>query len=375
MNVKRKIKLKAPVIKVLKKIGIIFGIILAFVFIYFYNVHQLESLGYSRKASNNILLKFKKSYVMDVGENKTLNAAFESSDYVEDNLDSYSKIKYQNHENLIKNINRLIKKKYSNSNISMILAHGSDSDVYEFSKRSKIRYLEEFYNISYAKLKNYDRYVAYSDETGEDEETVVLSVNLDIDKDDYSDPVVIKKYSDEVLVNKHRQLSKDYEPSDLVKIDTKYAADKNQKASRIAVNAFISMYKAAEKEGYGLVINSSYRSYDDQEEICNQYKELYGDSYVQKYVALPGFSEHQTGLAFDIGSTKSNVFANSKEYEWVQDNAYKYGFIQRFPKGYEDITGFRAEPWHYRYVGKKTAKYIYENKITYEEYYAMFLDK
>lgn len=375
MNVKRKIKLKAPVIKVLKKIGIIFGIILAFVFIYFYNVHQLESLGYSRKASNNILLKFKKSYVMDVGENKTLNAAFESSDYVEDNLDSYSKIKYQNHENLIKNINRLIKKKYSNSNISMILAHGSDSDVYEFSKRSKIRYLEEFYSISYAKLKNYDRYVAYSDETGEDEETVVLSVNLDIDKDDYSDPVVIKKYSDEVLVNKHRQLSKDYEPSDLVKIDAKYAALKNQKASRIAVNAFISMYKAAEKEGYGLVINSSYRSYDDQEEICNQYKELYGDSYVQKYVALPGFSEHQTGLAFDIGSTKSNVFANSKEYEWVQDNAYKYGFIQRFPKGYEDITGFRAEPWHYRYVGKKIAKYIYENKITYEEYYAMFLDK
>lgn len=375
MNVKRKIKLKAPVIKVLKKIGIIFGIILAFVFIYFYNVHQLESLGYSRKASNNILLKFKKSYVMDVGENKTLNAAFESSDYVEDNLDSYSKIKYQNHENLIKNINRLIKKKYSNSNISMILAHGSDSDVYEFSKRSKIRYLEEFYSISYAKLKNYDRYVAYSDETGEDEETVVLSVNLDMDKDDYSDPVVIKKYSDEVLVNKHRQLSKDYEPSDLVKIDAKYAALKNQKASRIAVNAFISMYKAAEKEGYGLVINSSYRSYDDQEEICNQYKELYGDSYVQKYVALPGFSEHQTGLAFDIGSTKSNVFANSKEYEWVQDNAYKYGFIQRFPKGYEDITGFRAEPWHYRYVGKKIAKYIYENKITYEEYYAMFLDK
>lgn len=375
MNVKRKIKLKAPVIKVLKKIGIIFGIILAFVFIYFYNVHQLESLGYSRKASNNILLKFKKSYVMDVGENKTLNAAFESSDYVEDNLDSYSKIKYQNHENLIKNINRLIKKKYSNSNISMILAHGSDSDVYEFSKRSKIRYLEEFYSISYAKLKNYDRYVAYSDETGEDEETVVLSVNLDIDKDDYSDPVVIKEYSDEVLVNKHRQLSKDYEPSDLVKIDAKYAALKNQKASRIAVNAFISMYKAAEKEGYGLVINSSYRSYDDQEEICNQYKELYGDSYVQKYVALPGFSEHQTGLAFDIGSTKSNVFANSKEYEWVQDNAYKYGFIQRFPKGYEDITGFRAEPWHYRYVGKKIAKYIYENKITYEEYYAMFLDK
>lgn len=375
MAVKKKMKLREPYNKIFKVIGMIIGVILVLLCVYFYNIHQLENLGYSRKASHNILLKFKKSYVLDIGENKTLNRAFESSHYKEENLDSYSKIKFQDHDNLIKNINDLIDKKYSNSNISMILEHGSDSDVSSFAKRDKIRYLEEFYSISYAKLKNYDRYVAYSDETGEDEETVVLCVNLDMDKEDYKDPIVIDRYSVDVLVNKHRQLSKKYKVEDLVKIDQKYASDKSQQASRIAVNAFIEMYKVAKKEGYELVINSSYRSYEDQQEICDEYKNLYGQSYVDKYVAMPGFSEHQTGLAFDIGSRKTNVFANSKEYEWMQDNAYKYGFIQRFPKGYEDITGFRAEPWHYRYVGKKIAKYMYENKMTYEEYYAMFLDK
>ena len=92
-------------------------------------------------------------------------------------------------------------------------------------------------------------------------------------------------------------------------------------------------------------------------------------------MARPGFSEHQTGLSFDIGSRSSNVFANSKEYTWMLENAYKYGFILRFPKKYESITGFRNEPWHYRYVGIDIAKYIYDNDISYEEYYAMFLDK
>ena len=135
------------------------------------------------------------------------------------------------------------------------------------------------------------------------------------------------------------------------------------------------MAKAAEGEGLGLVINSSYRSYQDQEELCQTYADLYGDSYVERYVAKPGYSEHQTGLSFDIGSTSSNIFAESEEYTWMLDHAYQYGFILRFPKSGEDITEFRNEPWHYRYVGKKIAKYIHEEGITYEEYYVQFLDQ
>lgn len=374
MILKRKFKLKKSVLKKVKILGVF---LLVFVLIFcFYSsrIHPLTSLGYSKEASRKILFKFKREYVLSVGENKTLNAAFESDDYREEYLDQYSKIDYQNHKHLIRNINTLIKKGYSNDNISMILAHGNDQDVTEFAKRDKIRYLEEFFSVPYAKLRNYDRYVLYSDETGEDDETTVLAVNLDMDREDYQNPEIVEKFSTGMLVNKHRSLTKKYVPKDLVSIDLKYAADNTQKGARIAVNAFISMYKAAKKDGYDLVINSSYRSYKDQEELCETYRKLYGDSYVEKYLPKPSFSEHQTGLSFDIGSRNSDVFAESDEYEWVQDNAYKYGFIQRFKKKDEAVTGFRAEPWHYRYVGKKIAKYIYENNISFEEYYAMFLD-
>ena len=371
---KKKFRLKPSVVKKLKVVGVVLGVFLAVFLFYSSQIHSLTELGYSKEASRRILFQFQKDYVLSVGENKTLNAAFESDDYNEKYLDQYSKIEYQNHEHLIRNINTLIKKGYSNDNISMILAHGSDSDVTEFAKRDKINYLEEFFSLPYAKLSNYDRYVDYSNETGEDDETTVLAVNLDMDKENYEDPVIVTDFSTDMLVNKHRSLTKDFEPDDLVSIDEEYAADDTQAGSRIAVNAFIEMYKDAQKEGYDLVINSSYRSYQDQEEVCNTYRDLYGDNYVTNYVAMPGFSEHQTGLSFDIGSKDTNVFAESDEYTWIRENAHKYGFIQRFPEEYEAVTGFRAEPWHYRYVGKKIASYIYENNISFEEYYALFLD-
>lgn len=359
----------------LKVLGAICIVVLLCCGIFFFQVNELKKLGYSSKASKNILFSLKKDYVLSVGKNKTLNAAFESSYYRDKYLDNYAKIKYQKQENIIKNINKLLDKGYSNSNISMILEHGDDAEVSEFAQRDKIKYLEEFYSVDYAKLSNYDRYLKYSDETGEDEETTVLYVNLDMDKEDYTDFVDINKFSIDMLVNKHRKLDSDFVPNDLVEIDEKYTSEEGMKANKEAINAFIQMFKAATKEDLGLVINSSYRSYSDQEEICESYRELYGNSYVERYVAQPGFSEHQTGLAFDIGSTSSRIFADSKEYEWLQDNAYKYGFILRFSKKYEDITGFRNEPWHYRYVGKKIAKYIYEHNITLEEYYVTFLDK
>ena len=136
------------------------------------------------------------------------------------------------------------------------------------------------------------------------------------------------------------------------------------------------MYNASLKEGYNLIINSAYRSYSDQEEIIDVYRKSYGQAYVDKYLAKAGFSEHQTGLAFDIGSRDSRVFIQSKEYNWMQENAYKYGFIYRYDKRYENITGFRSEAWHYRYVGKKIAKYVYEhNNMSLEEYFVLFLDK
>lgn len=374
VETKRKIKLKAPIVRVLKILGVILGFVLAIFFFYLYQISIFTNLGYSTKSANFILFNNLKSYVVSVGENKTLNKAFGSKDYDKENLEIYQNIKYVDQENFIKNINTLIKKGYSSSNINMIFAHGNSRDVEEFAKRDKIRYLEEFYSVPYAKLKYYDRYVAYSDETGEDDETTVLIVNLDLDKEDYTDPYIINKFSTTMLVNKHHSLTEDFVPNDLVEISKKYTKEDHLMANKEALDAYMKMSDAATKDGYGIVINSAYRSYQEQVELVEYYRNLYGDNYVSKYVALPGYSEHQTALGFDIGSTTTNVFINSKEYQWMEENAYKYGFILRYPKKYMDITGFNTEPWHYRYVGIEIADYIHEHDMSYEEYYASFLD-
>lgn len=372
---KVKIKVKPNVVKILKIIGVIVCILLGIYLFYLKQVNDLKKLGYSREASNNILFSFKKDYIMSIGKNKTLNRAFESDDYIEDNLDIYRRVKYVDHDDLIKNINKALKIGYNYNDINIIFSHGNNESVKKFLNKGKVKYLEEFLSIDYAKLDNYDRYLKYADETGEDEDVTALYVNLDLDKPDYENAVEVKKFSIDMLVNKHRYLGKKFEPNDLMEIPVEYASEEGLKSSRIAFNAYREMSNAATKEGYGIIINSAYRNYDDQIDISNYYLKWYGQNYVDKYVAKPGYSEHQTGLAYDIGSTSVNVFANSKEYTWMKDNAYKYGFIERFTKRYEGITGFRMEPWHYRYVGKDIAKYIHDNNISLEEYYAVFLDK
>lgn len=375
MALKKKFRLKPPAIKALKIIGTILIIILLIFIFYRSNINDLTKLGYSEKSAKIILLKLKKKDVIEIGKSKTLNAAFESEDYNEKYFNNYAKIKYHNQKHIIKNINKLIKLDYNNEQISIILAHGNDEDITSFTKLKKVRYLEEFFNLDYAKLKYYDRYLAYMNNSREDEETSVLYVNLDIDKEDYVDAQKVEKFNYAMLVNKHHQLNDKFIPNSLISISKEYASEKGIKANSSAVASAKKMIDAAKKENYNLIINSAYRSYDDQEEIVNTYKELYGDSYVERYVLKAGFSEHQTGLGFDFGSTDTKVFSTSDEYKWMQDNCYKYGFIQRFSPAYEDITEIKSEAWHYRYVGKKVAKYIYENEITLEEYYVKFLDK
>lgn len=369
------VKLKSQYILVLKILGFILCLILGVFIFYAKQIYDLKKLDYSKEASNKILFSKKKDYVVSIGFNKTLNKAFESDKYKEEYLDNYSKIEYVDQEHLIENINKLIKIGYSNSDINIILSHGNDKSVSEFTKREKIKYLDEFFSVSYAKIDYYDRYVNYSNETGEDEESTVLFVNLNLDKEDYEDAIINNDFSIDMLINKHFGVNESFSPSNLADIDLKYTKNEELKANKVAINSFVEMYNAASHENLELVINSAYRSYDEQVEISNYYLNLYGQNYVNKYVARPGFSEHHTGLCFDIGSRNTNVFANSKEYEWMQENAYKYGFILRYPKKYESVTQFRNEPWHYRYVGKDIAKVIYEENIPFEEYYAIYLDK
>lgn len=372
---KVKLKLKSSARKPLIIVGVVLLVIIIILSFYFNRMGELKNLGYSEEAAKNIIFKFKYSYVMDIGENKTLNAAFSSTDYKKKNLDNYVKIDYENQDHLISNINKLLDKGYSVNEVNLIISKGDDKSVSDFVKRDKVKYIEEFLSVDYAKLENLDRYVEYQDKENDDAETTVLYVNMDFDKEDYVDPLVIDEFDDYVLVNKHRQLSSEYVPDDLVTIDEEYVkADEEIEIERNVAKAFYDIAEAASKEGLGLMVSSGYRSYEDQEDITNIYLELYGQSYVDNYVAKPGFSEHQTAMSLDIASKSVNTFVNSDEYVWMMDNAYKYGFILRYPKSKEDITGYKCEAWHYRYVGKKIAKYIKENNITYDEYYVMFLD-
>ena len=222
---KRKIKVKSKALKVFKIIGVILCICLGLFLFYLKQINDLTKLGYSKEASQNILFSFKKDYVTKIGPNKTLNKAFEDKDnYIEDNLDNYRKVKFVNHKDLISNINKALKKGYKTNDINIIFAHGDNDSVKRFLKRDKVKYLEEFFTIDYAKLDNYDRYLKYADDTGEDEDTTVLYINLDMDKEDYTEYTTVDKFSIDMLVNKHRKLNEDFEPNDLMDIPLEYAS-------------------------------------------------------------------------------------------------------------------------------------------------------
>ena len=124
------------------------------------------------------------------------------------------------------------------------------------------------------------------------------------------------------------------------------------------------------------VIGEAYRTAEEQEEIMQNYISDYiaqgyseedAKAEAKKWVAKPGTSEHQLGLALDINAD-TNYSSNESVYTWLADNAYKYGFILRYPQGKEDITGIDYEPWHYRYVGKIAAEEIYNSGVCLEEY-------
>ena len=112
---------------------------------------------------------------------------------------------------------------------------------------------------------------------------------------------------------------------------------------------------------------SGYRSYATQEGLYNSYVAKDGEAVANTYSAKPGFSEHQTGLAFDIGSV-SRAFEGTAEAKWIEENAHLYGFIVRYPKGKTDITGYIYEPWHVRYLGKEVASKVKQSGLTLEEY-------
>lgn len=178
-----------------------------------------------------------------------------------------------------------------------------------------------------------------------------------------------------VLVNKEYKLPENYVPSKLELISNEFA-NENKYLREEARIAFESLSKDAKELGCRIIAVSTYRDYEYQNKLYNMYVEEKGIDYADKCSARPGHSEHQTGLAVDVEGSNHDYdeFENSKEFIWMKENAYKYGFILRYPKGKEKITGFKYEPWHYRYVGLDTAKTIHDENLTLEEYYDKYIN-
>ena len=237
-------------------------------------------------------------------------------------------------------------------------------------------------NQKYYVKENLDRYLNYEtklnleDFTSLDEETryIISMVNSNRDFDYYNNVQntdLSKGFL--ILVNKYNKLDSDYIPDDLVLIESKYGI--SSYLNKNVYEEYKKMWNAAKEENLNLYIRSPYRSYDTQNKLYERYAQKDGYDKADTYSARAGYSEHQTGLAFDVTTpdTSLGTFEGTDEFYWLEKNAYKYGFILRYPKGKEDITGYMYESWHYRYVGKEAAKYIYENNITFEEYYEYFI--
>ena len=232
--------------------------------------------------------------------------------------------------------------------------------------------------IKYFNYNNIDRYLKYKNENKNlSLEEIITNVNIGLDKPYYENTTETTYLNKEyILVNKYHHLSENYIPKNLQTINTKYARN-NMQLVDYAKNAFERMAEDALQENMTIIAISTYRDYQYQNSLYNNYVKTDGKEKADTYSARAGHSEHQTGLAVDISTndTDYNNFEKTREFNWMQKNAHKYGFILRFPENKTKETGYQYEAWHYRYVGKEIATYIHENNLSFDEYYVQFIEK
>ena len=235
-----------------------------------------------------------------------------------------------------------------------------------------------YQDIPFYKEAYLDRYNSYKEKNPNIETLdIVTRVNLNLDKKDYTDVVESNHLNKtDILVNKHIYLRENYIPDNLVKINPKYTISDKYLVSD--ANIWLEkMINDIIKNNLNIRIISAYRSYSYQKDLYDKYVKEDGIIKADTYSARPGYSEHQTGLVIDVdnGTTNYEQFEKTKEFKWMQDNSHKYGYILRYPKDKEKITGYNFESWHYRYVGVEIATYIHKNNITFDEYYIRFIEK
>ena len=356
---------------------------------------EYKKLGYSDKAANVISGLNEKDQVFFSEYEKNLDSILSNKDFKTENLKLYIQFnKYLDGNDIVRLVNDgtigyfnygVIKNltKCENFDVNEIKEYLDlykdikDSDTVIFMAKQGIDSNHDLIN-SLVKDKMYivdnlPLYLKYKDEKEEIRSLVeyvnTLSFLKYYEDNFYSEP---EKYGTEVLVNKYYYLGPDYVPDDLVELK-EYGYGSLRK---VAYDAYVKMYEAAQNDGVNFYVTSSYRSYKTQVIIYNRYLTIDPQEKVDIYSARPGFSDHQTGYTVDIltAGHDFDTFYATPAAKWLAENAHKYGFIMRYPSGLEQATGYEYEAWHFRYVGD-VAEDVYKSGVSYDEYFAKFIEE
>lgn len=323
----------------------------------------------------------KASIYMSNSDHKKLISAFYSIDYGNEEVeDIINKLKESNKVSKVDSdmIKELSIKGYNKNTINFIVLNMSKTQIRKLLNKKYDKDFEEYLTIKLFNYENYNRYLEYQDEHKDMSlEDIVIRVELNQDLYNYENSVLIDNPdSYTTLVNKHRYISKDYIPSDLVDMEDKYSNNSRStnKVRKEVYEQFKKMVDDAKEDGITFYAEKAYRSFDDQDDIYYEYLNINGSEMTSKYAAKAGYSEHQLGTAIDIANNWY-IDEGDKEYKWIEKFGYMYGFILRYKSKEEDITGYAAEGCHIRYVGIDIATKIHKENISFDEYWIKNIKK
>ncbi len=315
-------------------------------------ITELKELGYQQEVIDELTEKL---------TTEELNKLTEF-DYVEVLLDILNSKDYK-----AENLEKYLKYYEAGMNGEAVVYIVNNDIHYTYNEK-----LVSIMNHEYFIAENLDRYMSYeSDNT----DFIVRAVNSNIDKEVFENLKTTDTAKNELmLVNKYYQLPSSYQNKNMVYLSSKYTNKSGQRLNKEAYDAFKKLVEAGEKEGIYIRAMNTFQNASTVEKNYTASDDVQKD----KTVFRSGHSEHQTGLAVDVnkkGAKTEEEWISSKEAEWMQENAYLYGFILRYPEDKKELTGYDFIPCHYRYVGVDAATYIKEKNITFEEYYAYFVEQ
>lgn len=360
----KKRKLKKAIIVILVFIFILIGFVI---------FSLTRDTGSKKYYSDNAVKVIKENKIQNIYKydySKTLDEIIINNMFNIEYIDEYINIDYVEKDNFLSNINNYLEIGYKANEINNILklSEKNQAKLLNLEKKDFSQYLE----IKNFNIDNLERYDNYLSKTKKDIQTVVTYVNINLDKEFYTDSKLIENPHDlTTIINKYNHVGKDFVPKDLV---TLFDTNRGAKMVKPAAEAYKKFIEAAKEAGITLESTTAYRSYSFQNTLYTNYVAQDGVKEADTYSARPGSSEHQLGLAVDLNDPNvAGSRLNQKDYEWVLNNSYKYGFIVRYTEDGVPITGYMEEPWHIRYLGIDLATKVYESGLTYEEYYDLYM--